>query len=92
MFIIRIQKYINGRPDWLLTNNKKTVAIHDRITIGFPCLVFAYKDGEDIEQAVPVDVIELKGKNDSKKLILYKNTRYKVLIKNIAGEKQLIQL
>jgi len=85
-------KYINGRPDWLLTNNKKTVAIHDRITIGFPCLVFAYKDGEDIEQAIPVDVIELKDKNDTKKLILYKNTRYKILIKNIAGEKQMVQL
>jgi len=64
----------------------------DKITITYPTLVFAYNEGENIERAIPVDIIELKDKNDSKKLILYKNTRYKIVIKNIAGEKQLIQL
>jgi len=85
-------KFISGRPGWLYYDDKVAVSIIDKITIAYPTLVFAYNEGEDIGKAVPVDVIELKDKNDSKKLILYKNTRYKILIKNMAGEKQLVQL
>ncbi|MBC7848705.1 MAG: hypothetical protein H7Y31_03160 [Chitinophagaceae bacterium] len=85
-------KFINGRPGWLYYDNKESVNVADKITIAFPCLVFAYKESEDIGQAVPVDVIELKDKHDTKKLILYKNSRYNILIKNRSGEKQLFQL
>jgi len=84
-------KYINGRPGWLYYDDKVAVSIVDKITIAFPTLVFAYNEGEDIGKAIPVDVIELRDKYDSKKLILYNNTRYEILIKNIAGEKQLVK-
>jgi len=85
-------KLINGRPGWLYYDDKVAVNIVDKITIAFPTLVFVYNEEENIERAVPVDIIELKDKHDSKKIILYKNGRYKFLIKNISGEKQLVQL
>ncbi|HEY5771533.1 MAG TPA: hypothetical protein VIS75_02845 [Chitinophagaceae bacterium] len=84
-------KYINGRPGWLYYDDKVAVSIVDKINIAFPTLVFAYDEGEDTGKAIPVDVIELRDKYDSKKLILYNNTRYEILIKNIAGEKQLVK-
>lgn len=85
-------KIINGRPDWLQTKNKRTVDIASKITINYPCLVKAYQNLDDIEKAVPVDVIELKSNQDNKKLILGKRQQYIVVILNKAGQQQIITI
>ena len=41
-------KWIDGRPNWVFKNNKVSVSILKHIKIGFPCLVLAYMDNEDI--------------------------------------------
>jgi hypothetical protein len=85
-------KYINGRPEWLYGKNKAAVAITPKIRIDFPCLVFAYKKGEKIEEAVPVDIIELKSKEDNKKLVLPNKQQYLIVVKNRNGHQQTINL
>jgi hypothetical protein len=85
-------RYLNGRPEWLYTTNKAAVAITSKIKIEFPCLVLAYKKGEKIEEVVPIDVIELKSKEDFKKLVLPKEQQYLIVVKNRRGQKQTINL
>lgn len=58
--------YIHGRPEWMFTLGGKPVYVNKRIKTKFPALVFAYRVGEDMSQAVPVDVIELKSKQEKR--------------------------
>ncbi len=52
--------YINGRPDWLFQNGNKNVSIEfTNIDIEFPVMVLAFKKGEDIKIAIPVDITEV---------------------------------
>jgi len=83
--------YIHGRPHWLKDAGNRYVPIAAKIDIGFPCLVFAYKYGDDMNTAVPVDVIELDDKGDVKDMVLPKGA---VLIKaiNQKGRQQIIHI
>lgn len=83
--------YQQGRPDWMFNQERKPVVINKKIKTAFPCLVFAYKANEDISQAVPVDVIELKNKEEKKALALKKG-KYKILIKDKEGKLQIFSL
>lgn len=85
-------KYINGRPDWLQKKSTEAVAITSKVTIRYPCLILAYVIGESIEEAVPVDIIELKSKTDSKKLLLNTKTKHTLVIKNRQGQRQILNL
>ncbi|MEI7597423.1 MAG: hypothetical protein WCK02_16865 [Bacteroidota bacterium] len=75
--------YINGRPDWLYMNGRRKAIIINKkyLTIGYPVLVFAYYYNEDIEEAIPIDVIEIKSKNDIKPLILPQGN-FNIIIQN----------
>lgn len=83
--------YVNGRPDWMFTPDRTPVLVNQRINTSFPCLIVAYKAGEDISQAVPVDVIELKSKKEKKALALKKG-RYTILILDVKGEQQTVNV
>jgi hypothetical protein len=84
---------INGRPDWLFENGRKSYNVIDEIESSFPCLVFAYiatelanvKNGS--EKVVPFDVIELKNKNDNKVLSLTPGD-YTIVVLDAKGKKQ----
>jgi len=53
-------KYVNGRPDWLFKNGTKNVDIDfTDIDIQFPVMVLAFKKGENINKAIPVDITEV---------------------------------
>lgn len=53
--------YIDNRPNWLFENGNKNVSISlTDIQIQFPVMVLAFKKGEDINLAVPVDITEVK--------------------------------
>jgi hypothetical protein len=64
--------YVHGRPQWLLMGGKRKpyVLRPEQLTVGFPCLVLAYRANEDKQQAVPADVAEVKSPEEEKALIL----------------------
>jgi hypothetical protein len=75
-------EYINNRPNWLFENENKNVPISlGEIEIEYPIMVFAFKKGEDIHSAVPVDIAEIKNSTENCHLSL-KNGRYEIIITN----------
>ena len=87
-----ITTYVNGRPDWLLEGGKKRwldIPVKE-ISLSFPVLVLAYR-AEESEDAVPVDIVELKTAEEGKKLALYPGG-YRLLLRNAAGEEQILTL
>ena len=77
-------KYIDRRPHWLFSNDTQKVSIDlddIDIDIEFPVMVLAYKKGEDIGIAVPVDIVEVKNKNEVCTLGLKKG-RYDIVVTN----------
>lgn len=59
-------KYIDNRPDWLFENDNKKVSINlTDIEIEYPVMVLAYKKGENINLAIPVDIIEVAAKTEN---------------------------
>jgi 16S rRNA U1498 N3-methylase RsmE len=75
-------EYIDGRPNWLFENGNKNVSISlTDIQIQFPVMVLAFKKGEDINLAVPVDITELENKTDNCNLGLKKGT-YEIIVTN----------
>lgn len=83
-------KYIHGRPDWQINADKRTENIHKKITIGYPCLAFVYRAGEDYDSAVPTDVIEIENANEDVHVILEKKYKNVIVLKNLQGQKQII--
>lgn len=75
-------EYINERPGWLFEygNNNVSVTLED-IDITFPVMVLAYKKGEDIELAVPVDITEVAEKNQQGHLGL-RDGDYRIVVTN----------
>lgn len=82
-------KYFNERPDWLSLNGyRKPYRIDPKmILVDLPCLVLAYKDNEDLSKSIPVDIIQLKSKNDSGTLMLPSGS-YILMMKNKQSSKQ----
>ncbi len=83
-------KYIHGRPTWQISEEKRTENINAKITIGYPCLAFVYRQGEDMASAIPADVIEIKSKEEDIHVILEKKYKNVIVLKNQRGEKQVI--
>ncbi|MFK7808321.1 MAG: OmpA family protein [Saprospiraceae bacterium] len=80
----------SGRPNWLTMNGyRKPFSFNpDKHGMTYPCLVLAYKAGEDTDFAVPVDALEFPTNQDrlslmlpvgKYKLILSDETKYKAL-------------
>lgn len=86
-------KYINGRPDWLMYPGNRRYYFIRRglLKIPYPLMILAYRKGEDIDSAIPADVIELGSAKESKALVLTKGD-YTLLIKNQKGETQMIDV
>jgi len=77
--------YINGRPDWLLLDGSRHYYLVDQneITIEYPVLIRAFLENES-NNAVPVDVIEIKDIADQKALVLPKGN-YRLVMNNTKG-------
>jgi len=75
-------KYIADRPDWLYQLDRIPYYMDGKkYKIQYPVLVKAYCKGEDINRAVPFDVIQLNDKKEKKPLLL-KNGCYIIELKN----------
>ncbi len=82
-------KYINGRPNWLLSIESNTMVEVKRSKLSklnYPIIIQAFLKRED-PRAVPVDQIELKSDKDKKVLIL-KPGKYKIVGLNKNREEQ----
>ncbi len=79
-------KYINGRPNWLFNSQRKKVEIDlADVPLSFPVMVLAYFKNEDINEAVPTDIIQIQNKNDIAYLAL-NSGKYNIVITNKSGE------
>jgi len=85
-------RFIYKRPHWLLGKNKKLVSVNKKINIDYPCLLLAYNAKEDIDTAIPVDIIELASKEDDKRLILKKKKKYVIVALNGKQQKQVLTI
>lgn len=75
-------KYIDERPSWLFQNDyKKTSISLTDISIEFPVQVLAFKKGEEINEAIPLDVLELETKTSNCTLALTKGV-FTIVITN----------
>ena len=63
--------YSNGRPNWLMAH--AALDLSD-VSMEFPVMVLAFKKGEDIHSAVPVDITEVESTEKSCHLALKKGT------------------
>jgi hypothetical protein len=85
-------KYLAGRPNWLFQNgNKKVMVTIKDMHLTFPVLVMAFKDGEDIQQAVPLDMVEVNGAGQEVVLGL-KSGRYVIVVTNKKGDARKFEL
>ncbi len=75
-------EYVDNRPKWLFENGNKNVPIElKEIDIPFPVMVFAFKKGENINNAVPIDIYEVENKSIVPHLALRKG-KYEIVVVN----------
>jgi|TARA_B110000238_G_scaffold65275_1_gene71754 hypothetical protein len=75
-------EYINNRPKWLFENGNKNVPIElKEIDIPFPVMIFAFKKGENINNAIPIDIYEIENKSIVPHLALPKG-KYEIVVVN----------
>lgn len=82
-------QYINDRPHWVFDGDKIPVKIELKdIKMSAPLQILAFKENEDHTVSVPVDMLEVEGKNKAIYLSLKKGN-YTILIvdKNKEGYK-----
>ena len=81
-----ITEYTNNRPNWLLKNDNKLVKVrtHNK-EIQFPIIAKAYLENEDIDNAIPYDIIEIENKSDFGYLALKKG-KYNILLVTKDGD------
>jgi outer membrane protein OmpA-like peptidoglycan-associated protein len=80
------------RPTWMTMNGYRVpFKVKKSLKITFPCLIMAFKIGEDIKTAVPMDVIECTDTATDyflmlprgKYLLIYKDENYEVIHKEM---------
>ncbi|PIB28267.1 hypothetical protein [Maribacter sp. 4G9] len=75
-------EYINERPNWLFENGNKNIPIVlTYIQIEFPVMVLAFKKGEDLNLAVPIDINEVESQTENCILGLKTGT-YDIVVTN----------
>ncbi len=71
-----------ARPNYLYrTGGKAQKVLPSKYGVGFPCMIFAFPEGEDIDSAVPADIIEMKSAASQVPLVL-KSGKYTLLLKD----------
>ncbi len=61
-----------NRPNWMTQTRTPYLFNPDKHGMAYPCMVLAYKPGEDPDFAVPMDVVEFKDNRDKTALMLPK--------------------
>ncbi|SDR65846.1 hypothetical protein [Christiangramia echinicola] len=75
-------KYEKERPQWLIKNDSKYVEVkNENLKIDYPIMALAYNKGENINEAIPVDIVEIQNKSDKSYFVLDKGY-YNIVIDN----------
>lgn len=75
-------KYIDGKPHWYFSKDIKSVDLQlSDIKISYPILVLAYKQGENLTKAVPLDITEVQQAADKCTLALAPG-KYDIVVTN----------
>jgi len=88
-------KYIYNRPGWIFENGKNPYFLEEsKITSAYPILVKAYINATDFKNEVPIDIIEIKNKEDVSKtaIALFRKGNFTIKILNKAGKTQLFKV
>lgn len=85
-------QYVMNRPNWLLRNGTRLVLLQDKIKIDYPYLIKIYQKTDDIDTAVPIDVIEIKSKESKVASLVFTNKKQIAVAINNKGDKQVIEL
>jgi hypothetical protein len=73
-------QYLNGRADWLFTRENKNVSVEIMdIPVEYPAMVLVFKQGEDLKEAIPVDITELVNNTEECHLALPKGI-YEIVV------------
>lgn len=85
---------ICGRPDWIFNSCKKPVKISLKWTsISSPYMILAYYESEDYNEAVPVDIIEVKKTYANNKVYMaLKPGNYNIIFSGKNGNAELKEL
>jgi hypothetical protein len=84
--------YTHERPNWLFENGNKPVNINlNKVGIAYPVMVMAFKKGEKIDEAVPVDMLEVADKTSTSFLALLKG-KYEIVVINRSEEARKFEL
>lgn len=87
-----ITQYQNNRPTWLFKGKNRRVKIQlNDLDIAFPVMVLAFKKGENIQKAIPIDLLEVSKQEQIKYLALPKG-RYEVVVVNAQKEARKFRL
>ncbi|MEL6866417.1 MAG: OmpA family protein [Bacteroidota bacterium] len=80
----------NGRPDWLRMEGYRQFYPFnpDKHNMDYPCMVLAYREGEDVDVAIPMDVVEYAHAGESKRLML-PSGKYTLILRDKVHHKQL---
>lgn len=83
-------EYINGRPNWLIQNDRELIQIElNNIDFDFPVMVMAFNSNENIKQAIPVDILEVE--NNEKANLVLKKGKYNIVVINQIGKVQVFE-
>jgi len=63
---------VYNRPQWMTQTRTPYLFNPDKHGMAYPCMVLAYKSGEDPDFAVPMDVVEFKDNREKTALMLPK--------------------
>lgn len=75
-------EYEKERPQWLIKSESKLVEVkNENFEIDYPIMALAYKKGENIRKAIPVDIVELQTKSDKSYFVLDKGY-YNIVVDN----------
>lgn len=80
----------NNRPQYLSkTGVRRPYQLNiDKYKMSYPCLILAYKKGENVNKAIPIDVIELSDNQDVTPLIL-PNGDYEIVLRDKTKRKKM---
>lgn len=85
-------EYTQNRPNWLISDKTKFVALQDKITIDYPYIIKIYFAGEDLNTAVPIDVVEIKSAEDKTASVVFKKKKQIAVVVNSKGERQVLRV
>ena len=72
--------YIDGRPDWLFSQGNTQAEIYvPEHKMSYPLMFLAFKAGEDVQRAVPLDIVEADS-TDTEVLMALPAGNYSVIL------------